>query len=537
MRNRTSYLTLLSVLALAACDPPPPNPGCLPGMICPDAPIVDAGPMPGDTADAPRDTPDAGTVLPTCGSVGQVGGACRTPGNTCASGLTCQPEFVPMGAESTLRGIFDIPQGAPIPGSDFFTIVDPADPADDVPFHAFTNSLCTATCDTRLEGMETMASGELDTCGPCAACTTQLGQLGVVPSYIFLANTTAGRPFGTSTGFCRANCTFNPDTNGGCPAGLTCSPASLTCVEACETDAECQFTFEATRRGELVTVLDPAGGTCNTTTGRCDAGTGTTTVGDPCEGSSECSEDVGLCLRGGTCGEYNCGFATDTAMDGTCDGGAGVCLPQSPDNATICIQGCRTAMDCNPGSACLPLTTAAGGAVSIGPMMFSGICLGLCDIVPSDADGTGPLTTADDDLINCRAEERCDMPDPTADDLDPDGVCRPTCTTDTDCTGTDERCEMVPTTSYGFCRVPDQLCSAAGLDDDCFLGQRCDLLAQDGNNGLCVDGCTADTDCDAGDTCDTTRGVCRTPCTAGGTECTPMVETCIANLCEQLTTM
>ena len=533
MLNRTSYLALFGALALAGCPDPDP---CTNGtIICVDAPVADGGDAGTPPGDVPRADVPMGDTPVSCGTVGQVGGSCRQPGNTCASGLACQQEFMNTMGTTTLSGIFDIPQGAPIAGSDYFSIVDPADPADDVPFHGFTNTLCTSICDVSLEFDETAMTGELDTCGPCAACTTQIGQLGIVPSWVFLP--VAMRTFADNTGFCRANCMFDPATTGGCPAGYTCDPGSLVCVEACESDNECQFNFETTRSGELVTVLDAGGGTCSPTTGRCVRGTGTDGVGRPCTGSEECSVDVGVCLRGGTCGEQNCGFAADTMMGGICDGGRGVCLGSGVDNATICVDGCATSADCNPENACIPFRNAMGMPVSVGG--FAGYCLGLCDTVASDPDGAGPMTAANDLIINCRAEERCDMPEATTEDADPDGLCRPTCTVATeatDCMGTDERCEMVPSTTYGFCRTPDQLCGTAGLDEDCYLGQRCDLLAQPGNNGLCVDGCTDDTDCTtAGDTCDLTRGVCRTPC-PGGTGCAAMGETCLAGLCEQLTT-
>lgn len=524
MRNHASYLALMgAVTVLLGCDPPI--------IVVPDDTSgTDAGPdasPPGDTGGLP-DRPDV-PMTATCGSTGQVGGHCRD--GLCQDGLTCQDEPMFMGG-NTLRAIFGFEQGVLDPATGFYLPVDPPVPADDVPFNVFTDSLCTSICNTALEFDETATSGELDTCGPCAACTTELGQLNIIPSYALLP--LAMRTFEENTGFCRANCTFDPATNGGCPTGYTCDPGSLVCVEACETDSECSFELQTTREGEAVTVLVPENGTCNTTTGRCDHGTGTTSVGEACDSSADCSEDVGVCIRGGVCAEYNCGRASDTdTTNFTCDGGAGICLGAGADAATLCYPGCATAMDCVSGTTCLPLTNGSGMPVSpIGPMGFTGVCIGICDTVPSDPDGDGPLTAADDDEINCRADEACDMPfvSPTDEDQDPVGNCRPTCDADADCTGPAERCDIPTGETEGFCRVPDQICNDS---NDCSFEQVCDLLAWEGNFGLCIAACEVDGDCTSGDECDTERGVCRTPCGTGLPECEE-VETCQASFCEQL---
>lgn len=517
MRTHASYLGLVGAILLVGCpsDPPP---------IIIDA--GDAGEDAGPRDGGGRDTPDVPGAA-SCGTAGRLGGPCREPGNTCAAGSMCVQQVAPMTGAPTIRSIFGIGQGVPDPmHPGYYLEAAPPDPANDIPLNVFTNNTCSSVCDVAREFMETSTTGELDTCSDCGSCTTSASQLGLAPSWVYLP--VAQRTFGTNTGFCRADCDFDPATNGGCPSGYTCSPGTLTCIEACTSDNECRLGLETTRAGDLVTVIDDSGGTCNPTTGRCSfPGTGSTTTGDPCEGSNECSTDVGLCLRGGMCGEFNCAFASDTNMDGTCDGGRGVCLPQSPNDASICIAGCRSAEDCEPGNACLPLRDSMGMPVSVGPMMFSGICLGLCDTVMSGAD---------DEIINCRTGEQCDMPEPTADDMDPDGACRVPCTTDTECdTMREERCEMLPSpATYGFCRVPDQLCRATALDDDCYLDQACDLLAFEGDLGLCVDRCTATAGCTAPEECDVTRGVCRTPCTGTGSGVCAMGEVCRAGYCEQM---
>jgi hypothetical protein len=253
-----------------------------------------------------------------------------------------------------------------------------------------------------------------------------------------------------------------------------------------------------------------------------------------------------VCLPGGTCAEYECGRALDTdPATFVCDGGRGVCLRNGGNDATICVGGCITPSDCNPGSTCVPFDF--GGAM--GP--FTGYCVGVCDGRLDDPDGAdGPLTTLDDTLWPCRPEERCDDPQPTADDLDPSGACRVPCVADSDCTDRTpddgDYCEIVAGTSpaYGFCRWRDQVCSPVELSRDCFGGQVCDLLGWPGNLGLCVEPCTdaaGSRPCPAGEECVTASGrnVCRARCSTGGTPCPPG-ELCQGatpeQFCEQATT-
>jgi hypothetical protein len=334
-------------------------------MIFVDVPAPDVGPtIDAPSIDAPRDVRIFGDPVASCGTVGTVGGACRRPGDTCASGLVCRPELMIDGAPASLRTFLSIPPGEPDPDAPGFhrAIAAPA-PELDVPFHAFTNALCTAPCDVALERIESNDTGELDTCGHCAACTTQVGQLGVVESWELLPP--EERTFGEDTGFCRPNCVFDPRSTGGCPGGFTCDPGTLVCVEACQTDVECQLTLERTSAGELVSVLDAARGTCNPTTGRCVRGMGTDGVGRMCTGAEDCSVDVGVCWAGGTCAEFACASAIDTTPSGICDGGRGLCFGNVPDGATVCIDGCTTPSDCNPGSACVLFRDATGMPVRL----------------------------------------------------------------------------------------------------------------------------------------------------------------------------
>lgn len=522
MRNRASYLLLLGALPLMACDSDPCE-----GLICVDANDgSDAG-----TPDAPPppDVPRVdGGPPPTCGDNGQVGGHCRSPDNLCTAGYPCEDDRGML----VVRTIFNLPQGEPDPENPgYFREVTTPVPANDIPVNIATGGFCTAQCNGTVGPPTMEGAPDLD-CTDCSSCSATVGVLGLFG----VTSLFADLAYGDNTGWCRADCVFDPATNGGCPSGYTCSAGENVCVEACTSDNQCQYGLEVTRQGLPVTTLDPSRGTCSDVTGRCEWSTPEERhVGDECESSSECTEDVGLCLNGGTCAELQCNRATDTLNDNTfaCDleGSTrnGVCLGFGGNYGAICIQGCNSANDCNPGNACLPFDEPIGA--------FSGYCLGICDVIADDPDGSGPLTAADDENWPCRSTEVCDQPVASAEEPDPNGSCRPTCTLPADCDeARGEECEMVEGASYGFCRVPDQVCSFEGGDSDCSLEQVCDLVAYDGDFGLCVDRCVDGTDCDAGDECQVDRGVCRTPCD-GATACMPAdALNCVANLCEQRNT-
>lgn len=505
---------------VASCTPPE--------VVETDTATSDAGP---DTPvpDVPR--PDAPI---TCGSLGTLGGHCRV--DACGDG-DCQPEILRAGVPLSLRTAFGFEQaGALDVATGFYLAVPPAmaDPARDVPLPIASGSLCTTRCDAR-----TPAAG----CGSCATCVDEVGTRGVLGTAL-LDMTPA---FGDDTGWCRADCTFDAATAGAaCPApgtdgrgGHTCSPASNVCVEGCISDNECRFSIATTREGLAVAVVDDSiAATCDPVTRRCEwTRADATSVGDPCERSSDCAEDVGVCLNGGTCAEYECARAADTTADMRCDGGAGVCLNNGGNGASICVAGCTEPDDCNPGNTCIPFD----GGTTAGP--FTGYCVGICDARLDDPDGAGPLTTADDELWACPTGSSCDDPGPSPDDLDPVGRCRPTCTVDADCTTATpddgDHCEIVAGSSpaYGFCRWTSQVCDHLDLSNDCYAGQVCDLLAWPENLGLCVDACSVDGDCDTGETCITAggRNVCRTACVTGGTPCGAGMA-CQMGLCEQLTT-
>jgi hypothetical protein len=410
MRASTNF-AVWCVLVGCACSPPP--------LVMPDAPSAD---VPGDTP-PPDAGPDSRPPV-SCAAVGTMGGHCRS--DACGEGA-CQAEVLRAGIPISLRSGFGLEQaGALDPTTGFYAAIPDgmADPTRDVPLPIASGSLCTTRCDAR------MAAGAV--CGDCATCVNDIGTTGLVGT----ANIEPDPPFGADTGWCRADCVFDPRAAGAtCPGagtdgtgGHTCSPASNVCVEGCLSDNECRFSIATTREGLGVAVVDDSiAASCDPVTRRCEwAHADATSVGTPCERSSDCAEDVGVCLNGGTCAEYECGRATDTTPDMLCDGGAGVCFANGGNNASICIQGCTEPDDCNAPSTCIPFTGA-----DVGP--FTGYCVGICDGRLDDPDGTGPMTSADDTLWPCPTGYACDDPERTPDDLDPVGRCRPRCATDADC--------------------------------------------------------------------------------------------------------
>ena len=503
-------------VALSAC--------CLPAassrpdvpMDVPDAPIPRAD-VPWD---AGFDTPDAAR----CDDPGRSGYPCGEH-DVCVDGLTCRT------SEPRWLNDYGIRVGEPDPDAPgFFRAAAVPRAEEAVPLSLFSGSVCSAPCDVRLEAMERLRTEEFDTCGPCAACVARSGYPDALPTWELLRE--EERVFGEHTGVCRANCVFNPATRGRCAAGTTCDPATLVCIEACVSDVQCQVSLEPTRSGGRVSVLDPSRGTCNLVTGRCVSGGGSMSVGRLCEHRADCSLINGVCLEGGTCGEVGCG-EEDRTGDFLCDGARGVCLYSAPDRATVCVQGCQTAAQCNPGNTCVPTYYEADGSPGLIDGRFTGVCRPTCDEVPSDPDGDGPLGEADDRLVVCGVGERCAQAADDAARPDRDGRCRPVCTGDAMCPGVaaGERCEIPAGSTDGFCAYDGQRCSAMALDADCHFGQRCDLLDAPGPEGRCVDGCASDVDCGGGRTCATDRGVCRRACDSGCGE----DERCELGLCEQRT--
>lgn len=501
MMKRAWYIVLgaAALVGAVGCgDDSPPD--CPTGSICVDSGTDDAGV--GDAGTADTGTADA-EPPGTCGDPGRTGGPCRR--GACLDRLTCLEELTVMGAPLTARNGFGWGQAMADDDANptRWTTITPPSPANDVPIPFVPGSMCTQQCND---------AAATDSCGSCAKCSQQLGEDGLgLPAWIFIA--TADRMFGTDTGFCRAHCNFAIDTNGGCPTGYTCDAFTNLCLEGCVNTNQCNAALIVTEELEYATwVIPTAGQTCDMTTRRCDwDGPADAHVGDACERQADCTSDIGVCLRGGTCAETQCNntaIAPDTEMGGICDGGRGICLGTGGNMGAVCVEGCTTSMDCNPGNACIPLLDSSGGPVTVGS--FSGYCLGICDTVFSG--GT-------DVTFNCRTGEQCDMPEPTADDMDPNGVCRETCDpagTPTGCDA-DEICEQAGTEAYGFCRPQGNICYDS---TGCYGTQICNNVLGAPTFGRCVDPCdvaAVPPDCTAPAVCvdsGTLMGLCAEPCTS-----------------------
>ncbi|MEQ8458475.1 MAG: hypothetical protein RIB77_29525 [Sandaracinaceae bacterium] len=458
-----------------------------------DASIVLDGDMDPDTGVDPVDAGDGGMMMMGCTTPptpGRMGATCLG-GTRCVTGLNCFEELttLPMtGAQATLGNIFGIPMGTtPVPGQEGeFEAGGPSD----VPIGFAPGGQCSNACDTTT-----------DMCGDCATCSETLGGASAFGAVgIGAANLDiSGRTSETSPGICRANCAYDPATNGGCPDGYTCDVSENVCIEACVSDLQCNLDWGLNRTEQLVTVQREGNPfTCNSTTGRCEwTPPADAAFGSECDSNEDCPSDIGVCLIGGRCATYQCNLpdATGMAPMFPCPDGA-ICVGVGGNDAAFCLDMCRTPDDCFAGQACSPQSGL--------PDDNTGLCFGICR-----NDG------------ECHADERCRIGgfrDPEA------GTCQPYC----DPSGTDpmaitcesdEICVEPDGSATGFCRPLNQLCTE---DADCNGNQACEVLGAD-FFGRCVDGCTTDLDCDVTmmEECriqtGSTTGVCRV---AGG-ECSP----------------
>lgn len=443
--------------------------------------------------------PDSGSEPDLCGDPGRVGGLCRR--GVCSTGLEC----LQIPPNLTVREALMIPQARADNNENptSFTVTTPYS-ENDLPINFAPGGLCSQQCNT---------SARIDTCGTCATCSSDIGHDAIdIPLYIFISE--PDRMFANDVlGICRAHCTFDPNGPGDCPSGHTCDPATNLCVEACVLDSQCQSALVPTVDGNYATWRNPyATATCNSTTGRCDwEAPPNPHVGDACDSSEDCTADIGVCLRSGTCAELQCNnptVAPDTRAPGICDGDRGVCVGLGVNNAAICMQGCNRSDDCLPGNSCLGLLDDDGAPTSIGG--FTGYCFGLCDTVNS-----GTINGRPDQLSDCRTDEACDMP-PEIAGIDRTGTCRPTCNpTGPNTCGGGQTCVPVSGRSYGFCRTLDSFCANDGATD-CYAGRICDNAIGSAPLGRCVVPCTSSAQCGR-NVCVTTaghrlRGLCAEPC-------------------------
>ncbi len=238
----------------------------------------------------------------------------RAPGNACTTsascGLTvCQPELLEYDWSSVQR---DGSLGRPLPS------------------RPLPGGLCGETCDAwRLN----------DQCAPCAVCNgdTLSGSIRV-PLYYFSSVYT-----GNQTGICRQRCSPSRDATGCDRPGYTCDLSTLTCMEACVDDRQCQMTLEDLDGDGNTEVVDRGASFpayCDAVTGRCRLrGTPGAQVGDACTRDDQCPDD-GVCLwagdpEGGICSRYGC-----TAPGFECGSGE-VCDVHNAGAESACLVGCE----------------------------------------------------------------------------------------------------------------------------------------------------------------------------------------------------
>lgn len=348
------------------CVPGPPP--CIPGTWCDEA------------ARRCRSCDGAPPGHPDClgGDGGPPGASCAAApaGNVCDAPADCAGD----------------PCRAPLPGRGFFTLTpDGEDRGRNVEGIGFPEAACGAACEPGAEN---------DSCGPCAAC---------VGEALFGNVRISLRRLGSDDrGVCRPRCTVS-DTDTGCDRpGYACDPVTLTCLEACVDDRQCQavrrdrdgdgFPESVIDRGESFPAY------CDETTGRCRTrGRPGARIGDACSDDDECPDD-GTCLffpaspEAGICGRVGCEPGARPCPEGTiCDvrnvdgGDRSVCLPRCTvgreDGTPDRLGSSAGHPECGAGRACV----WAGG--------------------PERAEAGSCLPGQYNDRVTANLGERCDVPE------------------------------------------------------------------------------------------------------------------------------
>lgn len=302
--------------------PDPERPEC-------DA-IMDAGP------------PDA----PRCEAL--TPGTPCTPG-TCASS-ECQAAFYSEWGASVRR---DGTAGRPLP----------------IPL--FPDGYCGRRCNaTRLN----------DECEPCATCVhSSLAGHTRLPLYYTMSG------YLPEDGVCRQRCTPSATGTGCAREGYTCDPETLTCMEACIDDRQCQIVQEDVDGDGNPDLLD-RGATfpsfCDALTGRCRTrGTAGASIGDPCTEDTDCADD-GWCFRRdgevrGICSQRGCRSSAIPCPPGSrCDirnagPNTSACFPAcevGAEEGSAAVRGSSTGghPDCGRGLSCVWNGIAESGASETG---------------------------------------------------------------------------------------------------------------------------------------------------------------------------
>lgn len=465
MNKRLGFIVIASVLALGVgCDDDgEPDDG---SIVLPDSgmEMEDAGP-----------DEDAGPP-PPCNSVGRSGGLCRE-GTQCITGLTCVGNN--LRPDITL-GLLGIPEGTPDPMNDGEFL---AGGDSTIPITVAPGGLCSEGCST---------AAMTDTCGECSFCSEDIGGTGAfgavgIDIAFFVDEMTRGAG---NDGICRAQCNFDPASNGGCPMGYTCDLLSNTCLESCVSDEQCNLDFGlSVSDGLVATQVEGSPFTCGATTGRCEwTAPSTAAFGSECTSNADCVENNGFCFAGhctvGHCAGNDGMLAGGTAM---CEADGMQCLGFGGNFGSACISLCDTADDCFPDQACNP---AANPVADASGRMWPGLCV---------------LPCSDD--TECQTGRVCDNSIQRFND-DTLGICLEFCDPSgmgmiTGAVACDaaQVCDAIPGDAMGrgVCRDQDVIC---GTHESCSGPQACRIVSND-FNGRCEDGCTASTECDmmAGEEC------------------------------------
>ncbi|MCB9596337.1 MAG: hypothetical protein H6719_26680 [Sandaracinaceae bacterium] len=405
-------------------------------LSCGGDPGVDAGPAPRSDAgvDAGSDAAlDAGSTPGMCvrpAPVGTIGGLCGA-GGACGGPAMCL-----TGSPLTL-GDLGYMVGTPDPAHPGELLAGGPSP---IPVLVAPDGLCTTSC----------RSDEGDVgCDPCATCRSEVGGSERLQRLGLTAGWLASATPPDADGVCRARCTFDADTTGGCPDGYTCDRWASACVERCVSDAQCRVELGVSSSGGTV-AYEVGDAVCDAVTGRCrwtpplGAAHGTA-----CERDEDCPRDVGTCVVG------RCATAYCERDAYACPASAR-CL-ELEGSPGICATTCATIDDCPARRVCVEVED--GG---------SNVCSPVCDAAHP-----------------CRSDERCFpvFADPSL------GACLPFCdasgagTAGAVACDTDEVCRPVEGRDFGACQAADAYCYDAV---DCGPGQTCERLVDTDAYGRCM---------------------------------------------------
>ena len=254
-------------------------------------------------------------------------------------------------------------------------------------------------------------------------------------------------------------------------------------------------------------------------------------AGLPCAADTDC-DDGGTCFTGppgGYCTLLDCTSDAECAGDGAC------LLIDQDTNTTACLDGCVAAADCRAGYECLEVDAASGLSVCFPeppePTAPGTACTATADCEPPQ--GQSPFCITNAGYPNGYCTSTCAMDA----DCGMGGVCQGNfclagCTTDADC-NTGYSCSDVNGDGTTTCN-PAIAGSAAGTtclsDDQCgvsVIGGFCVTEADNGwTGGYCSGACIDDSDCLGGSTCQLTNpsdpqnsgSICVQSCTAN-TDC------------------